>query len=86
VEQKNYTVLRGLIGYLRYDESKTSYQRLGEANELSQEEKGKLEKISKKLNVVKLKQEIEKLWEKLWRLQREKKNCANFRVDSSVRQ
>ncbi len=79
-------MLRGLVGYLRYDEPKTPYQRLGEASELIQEEKGKLEKISKELNGVKLKQEKEKFREKLWRLQREKKICANFRVDSSARQ
>jgi len=70
----------------RDDEPKTPYQRLREANDLSQEGKARLEKISKELNVVKLKKEIEKLQEKLWWMQKEKKNCPNFRVDSYVRQ
>jgi len=125
VEQKNYALLRRLVGYLRDDterelqllgelylrarlsynffqvvmklqskerrgskvrkrddEPKTPYQRLREANDISQEGKARLEKISKELNVVKLKKEIEKLQEKLWRMQKEKKNCPNFRIDS----
>jgi hypothetical protein len=70
----------------RYDSPKTPYQRLIESSSLGKEEKDRLRGMYKELNVVKLKQEIERLGEKLWWLQRYKKNCTYLRIDSYVRQ
>lgn len=129
VEQKNYSVIRRLVGYLRYDTEeeqqllrelyslarlyynffqpnmklvskerrgsrvikrydlpKTPYQRLLESPEITPEQKNRLRQTYQELNMVKLKTEIERLKDKLWRLQRTKKNCTNFRIDSYVRQ
>ncbi|MCL6579659.1 MAG: transposase [Candidatus Bathyarchaeota archaeon] len=129
VEQKNYSAVRRLVGYLRYDTEqeqnlleqiyslsrlyynfflpnmklvrkerigsrvtkkhdlpKTPYQRLLESPELSLEQKDRLRQTYQQLNVVKLKREIDRLRERLWRLQKTKKNCTNFRIDSYVRQ
>ncbi|NPV83078.1 MAG: transposase, partial [Candidatus Aminicenantes bacterium] len=129
VEQKNYSVVRRLVGYLRYDTEeeqrlleqlycrsrlyynffqpnmklvskervgsrvikrydnpKTPYQRLLESPALSSEQKAWLRRTYQELNVVKLKAEIDRLKERLWRLQKVKKNCPNFRIDSYVRQ
>lgn len=129
VEQKNYSVVRRLVGYLRYDTEeeqrileqlycrsrlyynffqpnmklvskervgskvikrydnpKTPYQRLLESPVLSSEQKAWLRRTYQELNVVKLKAEIDRLKERLWRLQKVKKNCPNFRIDSYVRQ
>jgi hypothetical protein len=66
----------------RYDNPKTPYQRLLESSVLSSEQKSRL----RRTYVVKLKAEIDRLKERLWRLQKLKKNCPNFRIDSFVRQ
>jgi hypothetical protein len=129
VEQKNYSVVRRLVGYLRYDTEeekklleqiyslsrlyynfflpnmklirkerrgsrvtkkhdlpKTPYQRLLESPEISLEQKNRLRQTYQELNVVKLKREIDRLKERLWRLQKTKRNCTYFRIDSYVRQ
>jgi hypothetical protein len=129
IEQKNYSVVRRLVGYSRYDtpqeqdllnelyslsrlyynffqvtmkliskerigsrvskrhdSPKTPYQRLLESPFVEEEQKEKLRAMFKELNVVKLKKEMEKLQSKLFRLQRYKKNCTSFRIDSYVRQ
>ena len=129
VEQKNYSVVRRLVGYLRYDTEeeqrlleqlycrsrlyynffqpnmklvskeragskvikrydnpKTPYQRLLESPALSSKQKSRLRRTYQELNVVKLKAEIDRLKERLWRLQKVKKNCPNLRIDSYVRQ
>jgi hypothetical protein len=129
VEQKNYSVVRRLVGYLRYDTEeekklleqiyslsrlyynfflpnmklirkerrgsrvtkkhdlpKTPYQRLLESPEISLEQKNRLRQTYQELNVVKLKREIDRLKERLWRLQKTKGNCTYFRIDSYVRQ
>jgi hypothetical protein len=129
VEQKNYSVVRRLVGYLRYDTEeekklleqiyslsrlyynfflpnmklirkerrgsrvtkkhdlpKTPYQRLLESPAISLEQKNRLRQTYQELNVVKLKREIDKLRERLWRLQKTKRSCTNFRIDSYVRQ
>lgn len=70
----------------RYDSPKTPYQRLLESAEIGSEEKNRLRRTYQELNVVKLKAEIDKLKDKLWRLQRSKRNCTYFRIDSYVRQ
>ncbi len=129
VEQKNYSVVRRLVGYARYDTPeeqallnelysisrlyynffqvtmklkskerigsrvikrydtpKTPYQRLLESPDIEEEQKKRLRAIYKELNVVKLKKQMERLQDKLFRLQRYKKNCTTFRIDSYVRQ
>jgi len=129
IEQKNYSVVRRLVGYARYDTQeeqallnelysisrlyynffqvtmklkskerigshiikkydspKTPYQRLLESPSIEEEQKEKLQAIYKELNVVKLKKQMESLQSKLFRLQRYKKNCTTFRIDSYVRQ
>jgi len=129
MEQKNYSVVRRLVGYLRYKTEeeqkileqlysrsrlyykffqpnlklpskervgsrvikrygspKTPYQRLLESPDITHEQKNRLRRTYQELNLVKLKAEIDKLKDKLWRLQRAKKNCTGFRVDSYVRQ
>jgi hypothetical protein len=129
VEQKNYSVVRRLVGYLRHDTEeekkllekiyslsrlyynfflpnmklirkerigsrvtkkhdlpKTPYQRLLESPAISLEQKNRLRQTYQELNVVKLKREIDKLRERLWRLQKTKRSCTNFRIDSYVRQ
>lgn len=126
VEQKNYSVVRRLVGYLRYetegeqkileqlyrcsrlyynffqpnlkllskerigsrvvkryDRPRTPYQRLLESPEITPEQKNRLRRT---YNLVKLKAEIDRLKDKLWRLQKVKKKCPNFRIDSYVRQ
>ncbi|NPV84268.1 MAG: hypothetical protein HPY46_11895 [Candidatus Aminicenantes bacterium] len=70
----------------RYDNPKTPYQRLLESPALSSEQKSRLRRTYQELNVVKLKAEIDRLKERLWRLQKVKKNCPNFRIDSYLRQ
>jgi len=70
----------------RYDLPKTPYQRLLESPGISPEQKNRLRKTYQELNVVELKREIDRLKDKLWRLQRTKRNCTNFRIDSYVRQ
>jgi len=50
------------------------------------EQKNKLRRTYQELNLVKLKAKMDKLKDKLWRLQRAKKKCTGFRVDSYVRQ
>ncbi|MBP6909763.1 MAG: hypothetical protein KBC18_04965 [Candidatus Saccharicenans sp.] len=70
----------------RYDSPKTLYQRLLESPSIEEEQKEKLRAIYKDLNVVKLKKEIERLKGKLFRLQKAKKNCTTFRIDSYVKQ
>lgn len=52
----------------------------------SQMVKNNLRKIYQALNGVKLKSQINKLREKLWRLKKYKEMCPNFNLDSSVRQ
>ncbi|MEM2126555.1 MAG: hypothetical protein QXQ53_09190 [Candidatus Methanosuratincola sp.] len=70
-----------------YDEEfKTPYQSLLESPALSSQQKSRLRRTYQELNVVKLKAEIDRLKERLWRLQKVKKNCPNFRIDSYVRQ
>ena len=129
VEQKNYSLVRRLVGYSRYDteqelkllnelyavarlyynffqvvmklrskerqgsrvkkrydEPRTPYQRLLESPYVTEEEKARLMKIYSGLNVVKLKAELERVQMRLWRLQKNKRNCPNFRVDFYVRQ
>ncbi len=129
IEQKNYSVVRRLVGYLRHDTEeerklleqiyslsrlyynffqvnmklirkerigsrvtkrhdlpKTPYQRLLESAGIGPEQKNRLRQIYQELNVVKLKTEIDRLKNRLWRLQKTKKNCTNFRIDSYVRQ
>jgi hypothetical protein len=129
IEQKNYSVVRRLVGYLRHDTQeerklleqiyplsrlyynffqvnmklirkerigsqvikrhdlpKTPFQRLLESPAISPEQKNRLRQIYQELNVVKLKAEIDRLRNRLWRLQKTKRNCTNFRIDSYVRQ
>ena len=70
----------------KYDSPKTPYQRLLESPSIEEEQKEKLRAIYNELNVVKLKKQMESLQSKLLRLQRYKKNCTTFRIDSYVRQ
>jgi len=70
----------------RYDLPKTPYQRLLKSTGLTPEQKNRLRKNYHELNGVEIKTEIERLKGKLWRLQRTKSNCTNFRIDSYVRQ
>jgi len=70
----------------RYDSPETPYQRLLESPHIEEEQKERLRAIYKELNVVKLKKQMEKLQDKLFRLQRYEKNCTTFRIDSYVRQ
>lgn len=129
VEQKNYTLVRRMVGYQRYDteeelqllnqlysrvrlyynffqvsmklrskerqgskvrkrydEPKTPYQRLLESASLREEEKNRLRQTYEELNVVRLKAEIDRLQQRLCRLNEEKKKRPNFHVDSYVRQ
>ena len=69
----------------RYDLAKTPYQRLLGSPGISPEQKNGLRKTYEELNVVEIKTGIERLKGKLWRLQRRKKNCTSFRIDSYVR-
>jgi len=113
IEQKNYSVVRRLVGYLRHDTEeerklleqiyslsrlyynffqvnmklirkerigsqvtkrhdlpKTPYQRLLESPAISPEQKNRLGQIYQELKVVKLKAEIDRLRNRLWRLQK----------------
>ncbi len=129
VEQKNYSLVCRLVGYLGYDTEeekklleqiyslsrlyynfflpnmklirkerigsrvtkkhdlpKTPYQRLLESPGISPEQKNGLRRTYQELNVVEIKREIDRLRDRLWRLQRTKRNCTDFRIDSYVRQ
>ena len=129
VEQKNYSVVRRLVGYLRHDTEeekrlleqiyslsrlyynfflpnmklirkerigsrvtkkhdlpKTPYQRLLESPAISLEQKNRLRQTYQELNVVKLKREIDRLRDRLWRRQKTKRNGTYFRIDSYERQ
>ncbi|MDD5502625.1 MAG: hypothetical protein PHH26_04080 [Candidatus Thermoplasmatota archaeon] len=70
----------------RYDSPKTPYQRLLESPYTEEEQKERLRATYKELNVVKLKKQMEKFQDKLFRLQRYKKNCTTFSINSYVRQ
>jgi hypothetical protein len=128
VEQKNYSVVRRLVGYLRYDTKeeqklwekiymfsrwyynffqpsmklvseeriggrvtkryglpKTSYQRLLESPGMGPKQKNRLGEIYQRLNVVRLKTEINRLKKGCSEFKKTKKSCTNFRIDSNVR-
>lgn len=70
----------------KYDEPRTPFERLLESPYVTREEKNRLMETYSGLNGVKLKVQMERLQEKLWRLQKNKRNCPNFRVDFYVRQ
>ncbi len=129
VEQKNYTVVRKLVGYLRYDteqemeiirelyswarlyynffqvtmklrekrrigsrvekrydEPKTPYQRVLESPYVAPEVKTKLRREYERLDIVEIKENIDRLQEKLYRINLRKKKHQDFHVDSYVRQ
>ena len=70
----------------KHDLPQAPYQRLLESPGISLEQKNRLRQTYQELNVVKLKREIDKLRERLWRLKKTKRSCTNFRIDSYVRQ
>ena len=54
---------------------------------LIEQEKLRVKKaFREKPNPVKLKKEMEKIQERLWRLKIAKKKCTNFRIDSNMKQ
>lgn len=74
MEQKNYSVVRRAVGYLRYDTPKTPYQRVRESKHIDSAIKRKLKRQYEKLNPAELKRNITKLQNKLMELATSKAN------------
>ena len=60
-----------------YERPETPYQRLIESEDLEEEQKGKLRELYKSLNMVKLREEIERLTKELYHMQ-ERNGKDNF--------
>ncbi|MDI6699010.1 MAG: hypothetical protein QME85_08750 [Candidatus Saccharicenans sp.] len=70
----------------RYDEPKTPYQRVLESPYVAAEVKRKLRREYERLDIVEIKENIDRLQEKLYRVNLRKKKHQDFHVDSYVRQ